>query len=682
MNAKLLAFTLGLAQFYCAAAETTSTDTSRTLVVSANIPPSSLEQESSANTANAAISLAQALQSARKIRAGGWKGPIILHLLAGTYRLPSGIGLAAADSGLAGAPLIIEGEDREHVRITGSKLLTPSKPPADDPVLERIPMPARQSIITFNLRTAGVPSWMGTVERGFGVPDKDFSSDLFCNGYPMMPAHWPSQNYANIVGIFGSSSQPVVQISPAIPDKWTDASGAWALGFWQFDWSDQLIPVKIMKDSRIILSRAPIRYGIAKGQRVRLQGFPEALDQPGEWYLDEQRGIIYLFPSGNGPAPEMTEISVLPTVIFMDGVKHVLIRNLTLGESRGDLLVANNADDVRLERVTVQNAGRMGVKILGVNSGIAYSTVINTGGEGIWISGGDRQTLKGGGLFVTDSIIEHFATKYLTYHAGIYIGGVGVDIEHNIISHGSHSAILLDGNNHYIGHNEISDVVRETGDAGAIYSGRDWTARGTVIESNFFHDISGVGLRATGVYLDDQWSGITIRGNTFVRIHNNGILLGGGSDNTITGNLFVSVTTPIYFDARGMTWTKINTLDPHYALQQRLHAVPYKSGAYAQQYPTLPRLEEDGLGVPLRNIITKNLTVASGQWHIDLASDLLPRQIIEGNWSTNDPTEVFAPGTAIDKEVTPTAFELPASSQWVKEGFPTGPLKDVGPRPH
>ena len=52
-------------------------------------------------------------------------------------------------------------------------------------------------------------------------------------------------------------------------------------------------------------------------------------------------------------------------------------------------------------------------------------------------------------------------------------------------------AIVFGGNEHLIEFNEIHDVCHESNDAGAIYGGRDWTMRGTVIRYNYFHDISG-----------------------------------------------------------------------------------------------------------------------------------------------------------------------------------------------
>ena len=68
------------------------------------------------------------------------------------------------------------------------------------------------------------------------------------------------------------------------------------------------------------------------------------------------------------------------------------------------------------------------------------------------------------------------------------------------------------GNDHVIEFNEIHHVALETGDVGAIYTGRDYTYRGNRIRHNFIHDTGGVGMGSMGVYMDDCVSGTLIAG--------------------------------------------------------------------------------------------------------------------------------------------------------------------------
>ena len=66
----------------------------------------------------------------------------------------------------------------------------------------------------------------------------------------------------------------------------------------------------------------------------------------------------------------------------------------------------------------------------------------------------------------------------------VSLQGVGNRATCNLIDNAPHQAISFGGNEHLIEFNEIHSVCFESNDAGAIYSGRDWTMRGTVIRNN------------------------------------------------------------------------------------------------------------------------------------------------------------------------------------------------------
>ncbi len=105
--------------------------------------------------------------------------------------------------------------------------------------------------------------------------------------------------------------------------------------------------------------------------------------------------------------------------------------------------------------------------------------------------------------------------------------------------------IGIHGNEHRIVGNELTHLLMGTTDNGAIYAGRDWTARGTVIAGNFLHDIrADPGFENKGIYLDDEASGFVIRQNLFLRT-DQPVFIGGGRDNIVERNLFVSSSPAI-----------------------------------------------------------------------------------------------------------------------------------------
>ena len=122
--------------------------------------------------------------------------------------------------------------------------------------------------------------------------------------------------------------------------------------------------------------------------------------------------------------------------------------------------------------------------VSGLKSGVVGCDVYATGDGGISLSGGDRDTLAPAGLFAENNHIHHWSRWNRMYRHGISLHGVGNRAAHNLLHHSPHTAIFFSGNDHVIELNEIHDVCNESNDAGAIYAGRDWTMRGTVIRHN------------------------------------------------------------------------------------------------------------------------------------------------------------------------------------------------------
>ena len=68
------------------------------------------------------------------------------------------------------------------------------------------------------------------------------------------------------------------------------------------------------------------------------------------------------------------------------------------------------------------------------------------------------------------------------YTPAVSLDGSGQRASHNLIYASPHSGILYGGNEHLIEKNELHHVCQQTSDAGAIYAGRDWGARGNRVD--------------------------------------------------------------------------------------------------------------------------------------------------------------------------------------------------------
>jgi hypothetical protein len=130
---------------------------------------------------------------------------------------------------------------------------------------------------------------------------------------------------------------------------------------------------------------------------------------------------------------------------------------------------------------------------------------------------------------------------------------------------------------------------------GVIYTGRDPSARGTIIRHNFFSDIlpPNNDAKMCAIYVDDGCGGITIAQNIFCRAGNPGmdelfgaVFFNGGHDNIVDANVFIeclqAVGAKAWPDKR---WT--NYLSEPLILQRLTEDVNITSAPYLKAYPEL-----------------------------------------------------------------------------------------------
>lgn len=526
-----------------------------------------------------------------------------LEMLPGLYRLDAPLQLRWGGGAMGRVTLEVIGKG---ARISGARVLSFAAGEVD----ARLSGAARAAVVQAALPAPGLES----PPRGFGLPIRPVSGELFYRGSAMSVAHWPNEGYGKVVR--ASAMQADDKRSFAVAGRsvadWDSEPELRVFAYWFHDWAAQTYAVRPLAGSGNLLAIEGVGspYGIKNGQRLRVENALSELDSPGEWFADRAMGRLYWWPTG--PVAEGdAEFSVADNLLVIESSRNVMVRHLAFEKTRGDALVVKNSEKVVFDQVAVRNTGNRALVISdGADCGIRNSLIEDNGDGGVSLSGGNRTTLEPSRHFVENSTIRRFSRLSKTYRFAVGINGVGQQAVGNTISDGPHTAILFNGNDHRIAGNEIFDVVKETGDAGAIYVGRDFTSRGTVIEDNYLHDIKpDAGAREVkGVYLDDQASGIVIRRNIFARVQQP-VFIGGGRDNVVEDNLFYQSTPAIHLDARGLNWQRAATLDPKRELQSRLDAVPYQGPLYATRYPNLPIIRDDEIGAPKYNVARRNVVV-------------------------------------------------------------------------
>jgi parallel beta-helix repeat protein len=253
--------------------------------------------------------------------------------------------------------------------------------------------------------------------------------------------------------------------------------------------------------------------------------------------------------------------------------------------------------------------GQTGINLSGTQLSAARCEVVQTASYGIGVSGGDRKTLTPGQCSVLGCTIHHVGRLDWMGGRGITLRGCGNRAANNLIHDGPTGAVSYGGNEHLLELNEVHNVCLHYSDVGVFYTGRDWSSRGNVVRWNYIHDISNnEGHGSSGIYLDDCDSGDTVVGNIVFRGVGRGVLLGGGRDNTIMGNIFIELPIGIHADARGPRGI---TLDRpgSWNLLAKCEAVDYLSPLWRQRYPSLATTMENNPLMPLGNRIRGNILV-------------------------------------------------------------------------
>ena len=275
-------------------------------------------------------------------------------------------------------------------------------------------------------------------------------------------------------------------------------------------------------------------------------------------------------------------------------------------------------DRIELRHCTLRRLGTTAVELAGHDNRVQACLFEDLGGAGASLDGGDRTTLAPGRNEVVDCVFRRGGRIDPVYQPAIRLDGVGQVVARNRITDLPHAALVFAGNEHRIEGNEIARVVNATGDAGAVYCGRDWTLYGTQIRGNFLHDIAGTDARyQNGVYLDDLASGIAVSGNVFLRCHW-GLLVGGGRDVTVADNLFVDCGLALSFDARGTGWMAAAIADPESStLHRRLAAVSVDAEPWAGRYPSLRAVLSDRFGRPVGGAVRGNALLRTPLGRVD-----------------------------------------------------------------
>ena len=307
--------------------------------------------------------LEKARDAIRALKAkGGLPGPVCVRLLPGQYPVGRTLELNSADSGTEAAPIVYRADKPGTAVLYGGKRLSGFTPSAD----ARLPEEARGKVFQCDLKKAGVTDYGPLKERGYGVQPPPATLELFFNGEPLTLARWPNSGFVNGGTILepGSKKEGKPSVFEYLDERharWTSAADGWLFGYFRHGWADRTLKIQSIDPASKRVACGPYQQGgfgmepVKWFNKARIKYYAfnllEELEQPGEWYLDRQTGILYLYPPSD-LADATVELGMLTVpMLSMANAAHVRIEGLVFDLSRSSGMFITDSRALSRRRV-------------------------------------------------------------------------------------------------------------------------------------------------------------------------------------------------------------------------------------------------------------------------------------------------------------------------------------------
>ncbi len=575
----------------------------------------------------------KARDAVRSLDKSGKKG-ITVAVKAGEYRVDS-LTFTEEDSGTEKCPVAYRAYGDGEAILNGGVTLKPDsfKAVADESMLSRLSDEAKKKVLCADLKEYGLTAedWGKIYPYGSHNTntryDGDWVGDLYCelfvNDKRQVLARYPDTDYLYTGKVidsgYGKNSDgtpaanwdevrnppsDVYEIDRELADRissWKTLEDVWMFGFWTADWADASTPIGDFSAEELTVSpKFTGMFGAKKDAPYYFFNVFEELDHEGEWYLDRETGIVYVYPDSDLASASIDISVTVKPVINAENANYLTFDGFTVKGTRGNAVVISGNNNT-VENCLIKNVAGDAVHVDGYDNLVYANEITRTGKGGIYLDGGDRETLKPGNNKADNNYIHHWSEITQTYQPACSLGGVGNICSHNEMHDSPHEAITYGGNNHIIEYNNIHDVCLLTDDAGAIYAGRRWDFYGIVIRYNAVYDLGSDGHRPCGIYMDDALSGQTIYGNLLVNVPSIALHLGGGRDLNVYNNIVVNCNDrSIAYDSRardgvvsGGWFSHSRDKDMEGGMWQLLFDSPWQSDIWKKAYPQMTKFSDD-----------------------------------------------------------------------------------------
>ncbi len=570
-------------------------------------------------------------------------GGACVYIREGIYQIFKTVEFTEEDSGTETAPITYRAYRDEEVEFIGGVDLDAKKfkVVSDKAVLDKLlDQSVAGKLLEFDMSTLGlaeipeVKSY-GAYQSGIDKEDRgstDASMEFFVDGAVQQISRYPNDSYItydekdvisfNATYTYNHEPEKLTKLVKWHIDEpfqlaltnpryevWAKSPTAKLYGYWDLDWADYTLKIKSYEPGKLSLSRN--RFRPTDGRRFYAYDIFEEIDAKGEYYIDREAKKLYWYPIDGYRNCKMALSTMLDPLFKISG-SYINMKDFKMGYSRGNLIrISGNHNTV--SHCELYYTGAFTVKVTGMYNGVVSNYIHDVDG-GIQLDGGDPKSLTQAQNYAENNYIENFARLTLTYMEAVNPLSIGQRVTNNTMTGSTHYAMEVSGPEHLVEYNDIFNVLTESDDAGAIYSGRHKWHYGNVVRFNYIHDMgsdSGGAEGIIGLYFDDGRDAQHVYGNVFANYTGVGIQA-TGSDSIYENNLAYNIKNQV---VRCVDWstrredtdygrkTITEGGDGYFATTEKV---------WLEKYPQIvKKLAMPNMFLPENNVVKSNLAIGS-----------------------------------------------------------------------